>query len=204
MTVGDAASMTEHGDRKSGTAVADDDVEAMADEAEAGYDLEAVRRRAGRLAMGFASASVESVRLDPQLKRPAGNMPPAPVLSHHVAFPLVPTMFKPEDATRREVCGTRRHGFVGWAVGSPSCPGPPPRSGDSLALLSETDKLVSVSWRVRAINFASWIRPILHTRGGPPRRPAHTGGRSTRRCSVPEHGSIGGCRPSRSGPGGRP
>lgn len=62
--------MTEHGHRKDGTAVTDDDIEAMADEAEAGYDVEAVlRRRAGRPSMGSAPASVESVRLDPELKR---------------------------------------------------------------------------------------------------------------------------------------
>lgn len=68
--------MTDHGHRKNGTAVTDDDVEAMADEAEAGYDVAAVlRRRAGRPAMGSAPASVESVRLDPGLKR--GNHSPA-------------------------------------------------------------------------------------------------------------------------------
>ena len=62
--------MTEHGHRKDGTAVTDDDVEAMADEAEAGYEVDAVlRRRAGRPSMGSAPASVESVRLDPELKR---------------------------------------------------------------------------------------------------------------------------------------
>jgi predicted HicB family RNase H-like nuclease len=62
--------MTVHGHREDGTPVTDDDVEAMADEAEAGYDVEAVlRRRAGRPAMGSAPASVESVRLDPELKR---------------------------------------------------------------------------------------------------------------------------------------
>jgi hypothetical protein len=43
-------------------------VEAMADEAEAGYDVdEIIRRRAGRPLMGSAAASVESVRLDPEL-----------------------------------------------------------------------------------------------------------------------------------------
>lgn len=61
--------MTEHGHRKNGTAVTDDDIEAMADEAEAGYDVDVLRRRGGRPAMGSAPASVESVRLDPELKR---------------------------------------------------------------------------------------------------------------------------------------
>jgi hypothetical protein len=45
-------------------------VEVMADEAERGYDVdELLRRRGGRPAMGSAPASVESVRLDPELKR---------------------------------------------------------------------------------------------------------------------------------------
>lgn len=39
-------------------------------EAEQGYDVdEILRRRSGRPAMGSAAASVESVRLDPELKR---------------------------------------------------------------------------------------------------------------------------------------
>lgn len=42
----------------------------MADEAEAGYDVEAIlSSRAGRPAMGSAPASVESVPFDPELKR---------------------------------------------------------------------------------------------------------------------------------------
>ena len=46
-------------------------VEALAAEAEHGYDVEEIlrRRRGGRPALGSAAASVESVRLDPELKR---------------------------------------------------------------------------------------------------------------------------------------
>jgi hypothetical protein len=45
-------------------------IEAMVDEAEAGYDVEEIlRRRGGRPPLGSAAASVESVRLDPELKR---------------------------------------------------------------------------------------------------------------------------------------
>ena len=46
-------------------------VEAMADEAEAGYDVEEIlrQRRGGRPPMGSAAASVESVRLEPELMR---------------------------------------------------------------------------------------------------------------------------------------
>lgn len=60
----------DHGHKEDGTAITDEMVEAMADEAEAGYDVDQIiRRRGGRPAMGAAPASVESVRLDPELKR---------------------------------------------------------------------------------------------------------------------------------------
>ncbi|HXW80696.1 MAG TPA: ribbon-helix-helix domain-containing protein [Acidimicrobiales bacterium] len=60
----------DHGTRRDGTPITDDAVETLADEAEAGYDVdEIIRRRGGRPSMGMAAASVESVRLDPELKR---------------------------------------------------------------------------------------------------------------------------------------
>lgn len=59
-----------HGRRTDGTVIDDAAVQAMADEAEAGYDVDAVpRRRGGRPRIGSAPASVESVRLDPDLKQ---------------------------------------------------------------------------------------------------------------------------------------
>jgi hypothetical protein len=60
-----------HGKLKDGTVITDEMVEKMTDDAEAGYDVaEIERRRArGRPAMGSGPASVESVRLDPELKR---------------------------------------------------------------------------------------------------------------------------------------
>lgn len=59
-----------HGSRSDGTAIDDAAVQAMVDEAERGYDVEAIhRRRSGRPPMGSAASSVESVRLDPELKR---------------------------------------------------------------------------------------------------------------------------------------
>ncbi|MDX6217097.1 MAG: hypothetical protein QOG99_2681 [Frankiales bacterium] len=59
-----------HGTKKDGTPITDAMVEALADEAEAGYDdAELRRRQGGRPSMGTAPASVESVRLDPDLKR---------------------------------------------------------------------------------------------------------------------------------------
>jgi hypothetical protein len=60
-----------HGHRKDGSPITDTDVEAMADEAEQGYDVDTLlrRRRGGRPPLGSAAASVESVRLDPELKR---------------------------------------------------------------------------------------------------------------------------------------
>jgi hypothetical protein len=59
-----------HGNKADGTPITDEMVEAMADEAERGYDVEEiVRRRGGRPPMGSAPSTVESVRLDPELKR---------------------------------------------------------------------------------------------------------------------------------------
>lgn len=59
-----------HGHGKDGTPITDEAVEAMADQAEAGYDVEGLLgRRGGRPPMGASAASVESVRLDPELKR---------------------------------------------------------------------------------------------------------------------------------------
>lgn len=61
----------DHGRLKDGTSVDDEMVEKLADEADAGYDLDEIRRRraGGRPTMGSGPASVESVRLDPELKK---------------------------------------------------------------------------------------------------------------------------------------
>ena len=63
--------MNDHGHRKDGTPITDADVEAMAEEADRGYDVDTLlrRRAGGRPPLGSAAASVESVRLDPELKR---------------------------------------------------------------------------------------------------------------------------------------
>jgi predicted HicB family RNase H-like nuclease len=60
-----------HGTKGDGTPITDEMVEEMADEAERGYDVDEIlrRRRGGRPPIGSAPASVESVRLDPELKR---------------------------------------------------------------------------------------------------------------------------------------
>ncbi len=58
-----------HGTKADGTAITDEIVEAMADQAERGYDVEQIRRRGGRPTMESGPASVESVRLGPELKR---------------------------------------------------------------------------------------------------------------------------------------
>ena len=60
-----------HGQHQDDTPITDTDIEEMADEAERGYDVDAVlrRRRGGRPPLGSAAATVESVRLDPELKR---------------------------------------------------------------------------------------------------------------------------------------
>ncbi len=60
-----------HGRTADGAVITDAAIDAFADEAEAGYDVDALlaRRRPGRPAMGSGAASVESVRLGPDLKR---------------------------------------------------------------------------------------------------------------------------------------
>lgn len=60
-----------HGNRNDGTPITDEMVEQMADIAEQGYDVNELlrRRQGGRPPMGTSAASVESVRLDPELKR---------------------------------------------------------------------------------------------------------------------------------------
>jgi predicted transcriptional regulator len=60
-----------HGHKADGTPITDELVEGMADEAERGYDVDEIlrRRRGGRPPMGSAASTVESVRLDPELKR---------------------------------------------------------------------------------------------------------------------------------------
>jgi len=58
-----------HGKTASGVPITDDLVTKLAEEAEAGYDLdETMRRRVGRPPIGSAAASVESVRLEPELR----------------------------------------------------------------------------------------------------------------------------------------
>ena len=59
-----------YGTTRSGRTIDDDLVEELAAKAERGYDVdEIVRRRGGRPPIGSGPASVESVRLDPELRR---------------------------------------------------------------------------------------------------------------------------------------
>lgn len=58
-----------YGKTASGVPITDELVERLADKAEAGYDVDKMlQRRRGRPPMGSAAASVESVRLDPELR----------------------------------------------------------------------------------------------------------------------------------------
>ena len=58
-----------HGKTASGLPVTDELVSELAGKAEAGYDVDVMlRRRGGRPPIGSAAASVESVRLDPELR----------------------------------------------------------------------------------------------------------------------------------------
>ncbi|MDP9428871.1 MAG: ribbon-helix-helix protein, CopG family [Actinomycetota bacterium] len=63
--------MSAHGTRPDCTPITDDVIEALADEAERGYDVDTLleRRKPGRPPTGTAPAVVDSVRLDPELKR---------------------------------------------------------------------------------------------------------------------------------------
>jgi len=55
---------------KTGKVLTDADIEAMADEAERGYDVEVLKtRRRGRPMLGSAPSEVVPVRLDPDLKQ---------------------------------------------------------------------------------------------------------------------------------------
>jgi hypothetical protein len=61
-----------HGHTRAGRPITDKDVEALAAEAEAGYDVDELitrRPKRGRPALGSSPASVESVRLDPELRQ---------------------------------------------------------------------------------------------------------------------------------------
>ena len=58
-----------HGGTSSGEPITDELVAKLAEKAEAGYDVdEILRRRGGRPPIGSAAATVESVRLDPDLR----------------------------------------------------------------------------------------------------------------------------------------
>ncbi len=61
-----------YGHTRSGRPILDEDVEAFAAEAEAGYDVDellARRPKRGRPALGSAPGMVASVRLDPELQQ---------------------------------------------------------------------------------------------------------------------------------------
>jgi hypothetical protein len=60
-----------HGHTKSGVPLTDEVIEGLADEAEAGYDVDEIlgrRGKRGRPRLGAGPSTVESVRLDPELK----------------------------------------------------------------------------------------------------------------------------------------
>ncbi len=61
-----------HGHTRSGKRITDKEVAELAAEAEAGYDADTLiarRGRRGRPPLGSSAASVESVRLDPELRQ---------------------------------------------------------------------------------------------------------------------------------------
>ncbi len=59
-----------YGKTMSGAPITDELVAQLAQKAEGGYDVDAtLRRRGGRPPIGSAAASVESVRLEPELRK---------------------------------------------------------------------------------------------------------------------------------------
>lgn len=59
-----------HGKTISGVPVSDELIDKLANEAEQGYDVDQIlRRRRGRPPIGSGPATVESVRLDPELRQ---------------------------------------------------------------------------------------------------------------------------------------
>jgi hypothetical protein len=63
-----------HGRTASGVSITDELVSKLAKKAETGYDVEqTIRRRGGRPPIGSAPASVESVRLEPELRQALAN-----------------------------------------------------------------------------------------------------------------------------------
>jgi predicted HicB family RNase H-like nuclease len=61
-----------YGHTKSGTPITDDLIDELADEGERGYDVDEIvarRGKRGRPRLGSAPSTVESVRLDPDLKQ---------------------------------------------------------------------------------------------------------------------------------------
>ncbi|WP_291824128.1 CopG family transcriptional regulator [Candidatus Microthrix sp.] len=61
-----------YGHTESGAPITDQMIERLADEAEAGFDVDEIlarRGKRGRPRLGSAPSTVESVRLDPQLKQ---------------------------------------------------------------------------------------------------------------------------------------
>jgi hypothetical protein len=58
-----------YGKTAGGKPITDELIDELAKKAEAGYDVDSIlRRRGGRPPIGSAAASVESVRLDPELR----------------------------------------------------------------------------------------------------------------------------------------
>lgn len=94
-----------HGHTRSGALITDSEVQALADEAEAGYDVDrllARRAKRGRPSLGSSPASVESVRLDPELR--------SALLERAQADGTTPSEIM-REALRRFLCGTKGSGF---------------------------------------------------------------------------------------------
>jgi predicted transcriptional regulator len=111
-----------HGHTKSGMPLTDELIERLADEAEQGYEVEKVlgrRGQRGRPSLGSGPSTVESVRLDPELKErlarraEADGVPVSDVIREALRHHLDARMFLRAGLGRRRV-GNRRGLLVGW------------------------------------------------------------------------------------------
>jgi hypothetical protein len=98
------------GHTKSGRPITDQDIESLAAEAEAGYDVETLiarRNKRGRPTLGNAPSSVESVRLDRELRRHLLDCAEA---EGTTTSELI------REARRRYLQAARRAHTIGWRI----------------------------------------------------------------------------------------
>ena len=120
-----------------GRPVTSEEIQALADEAEAGIDIGQLKRRPGRPSLGSAAADVFPVRLDPELRAALEHAPkpntsrPATSYAAHFAT----TFTWPEHPTRRWSASPpgRVSPIIGFVLTTPARGRRRTRRGDRLA-----------------------------------------------------------------------